>query len=335
MTTTQTPPKQAQPMSKTDLDVASEVAGIEFKEGKGVFAFDGLGDAVQFASLMSRSGALIPKFLQNNPPLCLGIIMRALNWGFDPYALAQSAFQVKDDAQIGYEAKVFIAVLKKAGIDLEYEFEGDYEIVNEPIKSNKGYEISPFQAKGNLTCTAFAYVNGKRLTYQTPELDKIHPKNSSNWHKDPKLQMIYYAARNWARIHSPELMLGAYAREEIEAMDAARDITPKEENSAAVSGFMARAAAARSAMIDQKETVPVDLEAKEADPVEAAPEAEAEDVQQEAEARAEIDPESPEYQMGFKAGQGELLEEDNCPIEDDPDGAMNWIAGFRKGRYEA
>jgi hypothetical protein len=170
-----------------------------------------LNDIVEFAKFMSLSNAGIPAFLRGNAPDCAAVTMQSLKWGFDPFSVAQKSYKVKDI--IAYEAQLIAAVINaRSGIKgrLKYQFDGSGE---------------------DLTCTVTGTLDGEECTYTSPRVGNITTKNSPLWKTDPQQQLGYYSSRNWARRHCPEVILGAYDRDEAEEFrgpDRAKDITPSE-----------------------------------------------------------------------------------------------------------
>ena len=51
-------------------------------------------------------------------------------------------------------------------------------------------------------------------------------KGSPLWTKKPDLQLFYNASRDWARMHCPDVLLGAYSVDEISEII---DVTPRDE----------------------------------------------------------------------------------------------------------
>ena len=48
-----------------------------------------LAKMLSFAEVMATSRITVPKHLQNNPGDCLAITMQAMQWGMNPFAVAQ------------------------------------------------------------------------------------------------------------------------------------------------------------------------------------------------------------------------------------------------------
>lgn len=159
-------------MSESNTQVAVrephyERVGIaSIGSGGGMPAVQSMAEAVSIAQLMAKSGIAIRKHLRDNPGACLGVLMQALRWEFDPYMVGNKSYAVND--QLAYEAQLLAAVVLTRS-----------SIVDEPDYT---YEGEPFKTR---TCTvSFKMRSGKTLTYTTPETGKISPKNSPLWKTD-------------------------------------------------------------------------------------------------------------------------------------------------------
>lgn len=154
---------------------------------------------------MSRADTAIPKHLRGNPGACMAVALQAFEWGMSPFAVANKSYSVND--RVAYEAQLIAAVVNtRSGIQgrLKYKFEGE----------------GP-----SLRCTVTGIIDGRTLEYRSPLFKDITTKNSPLWKSDPEQQFGYYSARAWARRHVPEVILGVYDREEVEAI-ADVDNTP-------------------------------------------------------------------------------------------------------------
>lgn len=163
-------------------------------------------DVVEFAKDMARAEAAVPKHLRGNPGACMAVAMQAFEWNMSPFAVANKSYVVSD--RIAYEAQLIAAVVNtRSGITgrLKYKFDGE----------------GP-----NLQCTVTGIIDGEELVYTSPKLSEITTKNSPMWKYDPQQQLGYYSARAWARRHVPEVILGVYDREEMQAVEDPIDITP-------------------------------------------------------------------------------------------------------------
>lgn len=159
-----------------------------------------LGEVVGFAKLMAGSGHAIPKHLRNNPGACMAVTIQALGWQMSPFAVALQTYQVGDN--IAYMAQVIAAVINaRAGLKhrplIEYTGEG-------PTRQCK---------------VTFTFQNGDVRDYQSPMFKDIAIKNSPLWKNDPDQQLSYYSQRSAARRHCPEVILGIYDPDELEAAE--------------------------------------------------------------------------------------------------------------------
>jgi len=161
-------------------------------------------EAMEFSKMMSISGIMVRKHFRNHPGACLGMVMQAMRWGMDPFAVANKTYLVKNrdgDEQIAFEAQLITAVLNTRA----------------PIRGRIKYE---FKGEGDSKkCRAYAYladVDDDPVEAWSPPLSQIHPKNSPLWKSDPEQQLCYYTSRLLARRHFPEVLLGVYDPDELQ-----------------------------------------------------------------------------------------------------------------------
>jgi hypothetical protein len=141
----------------------------------------------------------------------MAITMQALQWGMNPFSVAQKSYKIKD--VIAYEAQLIAAV------------------INTRADLKRRPQIS-FEGEGDARqCTvSFEFNDGSVQIYVSPPVSRITPKNSPLWKTDPDQQLSYYSIRAGGRRYCPEVILGVYDRDEVEEFrgpDAARDVTPK------------------------------------------------------------------------------------------------------------
>lgn len=170
-------------------------------------SFQNAGDMIAFANMMASAEMAVPKAFRGNPGMCLKLVDDAIRFNMSPFSLASGAYVVND--RVAYEAKILSAVvLANAAIqdrpDYIYEGEGD-----------------------TLRCeVVFTTTTGKKVSYKTPPLANITPKNSPLWKTDPEQQLAYYAVRAAARRHFPDVLAGVYDPDEAAAARA-RNVTPE------------------------------------------------------------------------------------------------------------
>jgi hypothetical protein len=204
--------------ARTDLAVAGKT---EISAAVGGLAFRDMGQVMEFAKLMSVSGQAVPKHLRAQPGACLAVSLQALNWRMDPFAVANKSYAVND--RIAYEAQLIHAVIEQRA----------------PIKGRIKGTVSGEGDKRRWTLRAQPTDDDEAIIFEGVEIGKITTKNSPLWKSDPDQQLWYYTVRAMCRRHFPDVILGVYDKEEIEAEPGMRDVTPQE------SGFVARAKAAK------------------------------------------------------------------------------------------
>jgi hypothetical protein len=160
------------------------------------------------ASIMARS-SMIPKTLcmvkeGNNDVMlpfenilsnCFLVVNQATRWGMDPFAVISCCSVVH--GRLAYEGKLVAAVLEaKLGVSLIYEWD-----------NNTG-DAFGIVVTGTLPDGRVESVDGTVGQWKTTG-------SGSPWVKQPKLQLAYRGAREWARLYAPGVMLGVYGEEEL------------------------------------------------------------------------------------------------------------------------
>lgn len=279
--------------AKVDLPAAKE---IEVSPAVGGLAFKGMGEVMEFSKLMALSGQAVPKHLRAQSGMCLAVALQALNWRMDPFAVANKSYAVND--RLAYEAQLIQAVIEQRA----------------PIKGRIKGRFEGEGASRVCVLTVVSAEDGDEIEYRSPEIGRITTKNSPLWKADPDQQLWYYSARAMCRRHFPDVLLGVYAKDEIEESGVMRDVTPSEPRA---SGFAAKALNARPKAPEPQESAP------------AADVMEAEVVHW----TESIDPDegfpgSEAFSAGAAAfAKGVLLAD--CPHEEDSQESVDWIGGYR------
>lgn len=172
------------------LSVSSQLGGV---------AFQSMTDVMEFSKLMSVSGQAVPPHCRNQPGICLGITIQAVEWRMSPYAVANKSYVVND--RLSYESQLIHAVIEQRA----------------PIVGRLRHD---YTGEGNTRrCKVWAYIRGEEapLEYLSPEFKDINPKNSPLWKTKPDLQLFYNSSRDWARMFFPDVILGVYAEDEFAA----------------------------------------------------------------------------------------------------------------------
>lgn len=203
---------------------------------------------IEFARAMSEATIAVPAHFRNKPGDCLAVTMQAMQWGMNPFAVAQKTHVV--NGTLGYEAQLVNAVVSASGmIDrFRYEYRGD------------GAQIE---------CRVGAVLAGEtQITWgEWLSASTVTTKNSPLWKTNPKQQLGYLQVKNWARLYAPGAILGIYTTDElaqpIDMGQAERVDAPAEQAAPAIPDYSAEQFAAnvdtwREAIASKKKT-PADL----------------------------------------------------------------------------
>lgn len=153
---------------------------------------------MRVADLMASGRSTVPVHLQKNPADCMAVVMQAMQWGLNPFAVAQKTHIVS--GTLGYEAQLVNAVVQTSGTitgRFHYEYRGN----------------SP-----QLECRVGAVIRGESEITWGNWLNeaKVATKNSPLWKVNPQQQMGYLQVKNWARLYCPGAILGVYSPDEFD-----------------------------------------------------------------------------------------------------------------------
>lgn len=166
---------------------------------------DNMKRAISMATIMATGKVTVPKHLQGSEGDCLAVIFQAMNWGMNPFAVAQKTHLV--GSTLGYEAQLVNAVIQESGA----------------ISGRFHYE---YQGEGaNLQCRVGAIIRGEQeITWgEWLKSSDVTVKNSPLWKTNPKQQMGYLQVKNWSRAFCPGAILGVYTPEELQE----KEINPR------------------------------------------------------------------------------------------------------------
>lgn len=205
-------------MQNTNI-ITTEQAPNTISASNAVFNVQALGQLTSFAELMAQSAVTVPKHLAGKPADCMAIVMQAMQWGMNPYAVAQKTHLV--NGVLGYEAQLVNAVISSSSAIVgrfHYKYGGDWEQIAGQKEGRN--ELGLFIKVG-------AVLRGEDdITWGEPiYLADITTRNSPLWKTAPKQQIAYLAVKYWARLYCPEVILGVYSPDEVEQR-AEREINP-------------------------------------------------------------------------------------------------------------
>lgn len=173
-----------------ELVLSREAGGIQFRS---------MNEVMEFAKLMSVSRQAVPPHCREQVGVCMGITIQSIEWQMSPFAVANKSYVVND--RLGYESQLIHAVIEQRA----------------PITARLRHEFSGEGAKRRCRVWATAKGEAEPLEYTSPEFATITPKNSPLWKSKPDLQLYYNTSRDWARVFFPDVILGVYSVDELEA----------------------------------------------------------------------------------------------------------------------
>lgn len=220
-------------MENMNIVTAEQQAPNTISATNSIFNVQALGQLQAFAGLMAQSAVTVPEHLRGNPADCMAIVMQAMQWGMNPYAVAQKTHLV--NGVLGYEAQLVNAVISSSNAIVgrfHYEYEGDWskcassreEIVKKPAKGGGTYDKKEMVRGWNsadeqgLSVRVGAVIRGEsEITWGEPVfLSSVITRNSPLWISNPKQQIAYLALKYWARLYCPAVVLGVYTPDEVE-----------------------------------------------------------------------------------------------------------------------
>lgn len=199
------------------------------------------------AARMATSKITTPKHLQGNEGDCMAIIMQAMQWGMNPYAVAQKTHLV--NGTLGYEAQLVNAVITaRAPVKerLHFEWYGDWSKVN-------GKEDKSPTLGVRVSATLRGENEPRVIDISMAQVGPV--RNSPLWTADPRQQIAYLATKRWARLYCPDVILGVYTPDEVIEREEL-DVTPvqstvkKHQGTGGLKAQMAERVQAQETVID-------------------------------------------------------------------------------------
>eukprot|EP01034_Spumella_vulgaris_P045669 gene45669-56905_t len=82
---------------------------------------------MRLADIMAKGRATVPEHLRGNSADCAAVVMQAIQWRMNPFAVAQKTHLV--NGALGYEAQLVNAVIQSSGVTMDrfnYEWYGPW-----------------------------------------------------------------------------------------------------------------------------------------------------------------------------------------------------------------
>lgn len=175
----------------------STAGGIALSPTRGM-VIESMGQAMEFAKLMSLMSQALPKHCRENVGICLNLAIQAYEWGMNPLAVANKSYVVTD--RLCYESALYHSVVTRRA----------------PITGRVKMEFSGDGPKRRCKVWAELSDGTGAVDYLSPEIGTIKTKNSPLWVADADQQLFYYSVRAFARRHFPDVMMGVYTVDEMQ-----------------------------------------------------------------------------------------------------------------------
>jgi len=190
---------------------------------------------MEMADVMACGFATVPKHLQKNKADCAAVIMQAMQWNMNPFAVAQKTFLI--NGVLGYEAQLVNAVITSMAPTkdrLKFEWFGDWskiigkfrEIESKVKKDDDGhpkkYRVPAWDisAEQGLGVRVWATLKGEDQPRVLELLmTQARTRNSTLWTDDPKQQLAYLGIKRWSRLYCPDVVLGVYTPDELQELE--------------------------------------------------------------------------------------------------------------------
>lgn len=219
-------------MENTNIVTTEQQAPNTISASNAIFNVQALSQLTAFANLMADSKVTVPEHLAGKPADCMAIVMQAMQWGMNPYAVAQKTHLV--NGALGYEAQLVNAVIASSSAirgRFHYRYGGEWErctktkeVQKEKTGKNGKYTITERvrdwtdEDEVGLYVQVGAILRGEsEITWGEPiYLSGVVIRNSPLWVSNPKQQIAYLGVKYWGRLYCPEVILGVYSPDELE-----------------------------------------------------------------------------------------------------------------------
>ena len=196
-----------------------------------------MGAMMMFAEQMAKASFSVPAHLKGNIADCLAITMQAQQWGMNPFAVAQKTHLI--NGVLGYESQLVNAVISSSTAvqgRFKYEYSNGWDKLAGKVKfaKNGNGKTVPTKAwtdadEATLWVRCGAVLNGDdAITWGEPVyFGNVTTRNSPLWVTAPAQQLSYLALKYWARLYTPDVILGVYDKESLEQPERTeREINP-------------------------------------------------------------------------------------------------------------
>lgn len=190
------------------IAAAPELNTIGTSSGALIMDIAAMDSMSRMAEIMASGKSTVPQHLRSSHGDCMAVVMQAVQWKMNPFAVAQKTHVV--NGQLGYEAQLVNAVIIGSGV-IEgrptYEYFGNWDNIDG--KTSKDAKVGVIVS---------ATIKGEPVprTLSTSMGGVGAVRNSPLWVSEPKQQLAYLCLKRWSRLHTPDVILGVYTPDEFE-----------------------------------------------------------------------------------------------------------------------
>ncbi len=160
----------------------------------------GIFEQLQRVAKMMAQANLVPAHLRGGPDKvadCFLVAAQAFRWRMDPFSVAQHTFVTS--GKLGYEGKLIAGLINASG----------------RLETNLKPVYSGTVAGNDRKVTIVGRIRGEAEDRVIDGTVGQWKTSNEKWQTMPDQMLFYRGAREWARRHMPEVMLGISADEEI------------------------------------------------------------------------------------------------------------------------
>jgi hypothetical protein len=161
-------------------------------------------DQMARAAAMMAKTDIIPQNYRGKPENCFVAIEMASRMGVSPLMVMQNLYVVQ--GKPSWSGQAATAMLKNSPEfrNVKHVYTGDKG------KDSWGCYVEAERVPGG------EVVTGPEVTISMAKAEGWYSKTGSKWQTMPELMLAYRASAFFARVHSPELLMGMQTREEVE-----------------------------------------------------------------------------------------------------------------------
>ncbi len=180
----------------------------------------------RMSCMLAEAQCTVPEHLAGNKGDCFAVVLQAAQWSMNPFMVAQKTHLIH--GKLGYEAQLVNAVIHSNGPlvgRLQHKHHGPWEnLVGKYQMTGEGKKKYAqarytFADEQNCGITISGLLKGETEPSQlTLYMQEVSNRNSTLWANMPKQQIFYLASKMWARMYCPDVILGVYTPDEIQAI---------------------------------------------------------------------------------------------------------------------